>query len=132
MEHTSRCHKKNASRKRKDRWYIFAPQPGIAQKDRAQVYGQHVTDKDVEHRHLRQQAADQDIRPQEAIVGKLIPIAAPAELKPGREERMLFQACIPYRPGKGSVLAEPVRIGAEDSALRHGQDDQYKKENNER
>ena len=36
------------------------------------------------------------------------------------------------RAAKGRVLAEPVCMGAEDSALRHGQDDQYKKENNER
>lgn len=86
----------------------------------------------MDRRHLRQQAADQDIRTQEAIVGKLITVAASTELKPGREERMLFQAGIPYRPGKGSVLAEPVRMGAEDSALRYGQDDQYKKEKDER
>ena len=86
----------------------------------------------MDRRHLRQQAADQDIRAQEAIVGKLKTIAAPAELDPGREEGMLFHAGIPYRPGKGRVLAEPVCMGAEDSALRHGQDDQYKKENDKR
>ena len=131
MEHASRGHKENGSREGKNRRDIFTAQPDIAQQDRGKVYDQHVTDEDMDHGDLRQQAADQYIRPQESIVGKLITIAAASKLEPGWKQRVLLHTCIPYSFGKSGMLAEPIRMRTEHCSFRNRHGDQYKKKKNE-
>ena len=125
MEKTARSHEQDTPCEGRDRTQMFAPQPCIAEEDRGEIHGQHVAGKDIDHGNLRQQTADQDVRAQEAVISELEAIAAAAQTDPGRQKRALFQAGVSYRLSQCGVLAQPVCMGTEYSAIRHDHGDEY-------
>ena len=63
MEETSRSQEEDASQPRSGGRDLFRPEPEKHEEYRTQICSQHVTDNDIYHRYLRQQASDQDVRP---------------------------------------------------------------------
>ena len=110
---------------------IFALQPEKAQQDGNCVHGQHISGQDPDHRHFRKKAADQQVRAEKSVICELEPIAASAETDPGRKEGSLLQTGASDRLRQSDMLAEPVRMRAEDSSLRNGEQNQQEKQETE-
>ena len=110
VEETAGSHEQYASAKRKDRPYSFSFQPEKAEEDRDKINSQHVADEDGDHGNPGQQASDEDIRAEKAIIRDLISVAASAQRNPGWQKSMLIQAGVPYGFSKRCVLAQPVGV----------------------
>ena len=120
--------KEQASQKRVRLRKLFPAQPQVKQKHACQVSGKRIKNHDLIHGHGRKQAAQENIRPQIPVVGKLKAAAPSAQSKKIGQQRLLFQTGVPNRLGEGSVLAEPVGSRAVHAAGGHGQKDKQEKQ----